>query len=303
MPSKKTTNAAPIIEYNISRFDPYRIEPGRPIGVLGKSGSGKSVVTCELLHIIAKKSHTGLVFSATEFANGTYSKFVPGCLIFNEFREDKIFELFNIQARKRKAREGLEADIATMKRLNRPVEVTRLEAQLREREALDRAFVVIDDMAFSQSTFNNDAMKALMFQGRHFSCTTIVTVQYSLLLNTALRANLAYVFVARESIIANRRRLYEHFFGVFPSFDDFERVFAACTTGYDFICLDNTSRSMNPNQCVHWHRANPNLPPFRLCSDAWWRFNSRNFDPNHEEKNRQKKLQEIKGAKVVRKKK
>jgi len=299
--SKKLDHQVPI-EYNITRFKPTKMDPGRVCCIIGRSGSGKSILARDLLYQIARKSHTGLVFSSTEMTNGFYSQHVPGCLIYSEFREDKIFELFHIQSKKRKARAGIECDIATMQRMNRHREAERLREQLKEREARDRCFVVIDDLAFSQKVFTNDAMKALMFNGRHHQCYTLIMCQYSMLLPTALRANLAYVFVARESIYANRQRLYQHFFGVFPTFDDFQRVFAACTTGFDFITLDNTSRSMSPNDCVHWARANLTLPPFKLCNEAWWRFHAQNFDPHHEERYRKKKLQELKGAKVRKKK-
>jgi ABC-type iron transport system FetAB ATPase subunit len=296
MPPKRP-DAAPV-EYNITRLNTSTMDPGRVICIIGRSGSGKTMIARDLLFQLARKSHVGLIFSATEQVNGTYSRFVPGCLVYPEFREDKVFDLLHTQAQKRKAREGLERDIATMVRLQRPVEADRLRAQLREREARERAFIVIDDLAYSQATFNNDAMKAIMFNSRHFNIMTIISVQYSMILSTALRANLAFVFVAREPIYANRQRLHQHFFGVFPTYSDFERVFSACTDGYDFICLDNTSRSMKPDDCVHWYRANVNLPPFRLCSESWWRYHARNFDPNFEEKLRKKKMLELKGSRV-----
>lgn len=288
------------VEYNISRFDPANMDPGRVICIIGRSGSGKTMVARDLLHRIARKSYVGLVFSATEVVNGTYSSFVPPCLIYPEFREDKVFDLLHLQAKKRKAREGLVRDIATMERMQRPVETARLRAQLKEREANERAFIVIDDLAFSQSTFNNEAMKTILFNSRHYNVMTIISVQYSMLLSTAMRANLAFVFVAREPIYANRVRLHQHFFGVFPSFSDFERVFNACTAGHDFCVLDNTSRSMDPNQCVSWFRSNIDLPNFKLTTDRWWNFNQTNFDEDHEEKTRKKKMLELRGARVKR---
>lgn len=290
-----------VADYNISRFTPESMDPGRVICVIGRSGSGKTMVTRDILYRIARHSHVGLVFSATENVNGTYSSFVPPCLIYTEFREDKVFDLLDVQAKKRKAREGMVQDIASYVRMGRTQDAQRLKQQLAEREARERAFIVIDDLAFSQATFNNEAMKTILFNSRHYNLMTIISVQYSMLLSTALRANLAFVFVAREPIVANRARLYQHFFGVFPSPQDFERVFSTCTTGHDFCVLDNTSRSMDPNKCVSWFRANIDMPPFRLCSERWWQFNAENFDKDFEEKVRRRKMLELKGSTVKKK--
>lgn len=288
-------------DYNISRFRPETMDPGRVICLIGRSGSGKTMIARDILYRIARQSHVGLVFSATETVNGAYSSFVPPCLIFTEFRQDKVFGLLDVQAKKRKAREGMVQDIASYVRMGRNQDAERLKQQLAEREARERAFIVIDDLAFSQATFNNDAMRAILFQSRHYGIMTIISVQYSMLIPTALRANLAFVFVAREPIYANRVRLHQHLFGVFPSYQDFERVFNACTTGHDFAVLDNTSRSMNPNDCVSWFKANIDLQPFRLCSPRWWDFNAAHFDSEFEEKVRRRKLLELKGPTVKKK--
>lgn len=291
-----------VVEYTISKYKPeFQMDPGRVVVLIGRSGSGKSIIARDLLYRLARRSHVGIIMSGTETVNGFYSKFVPSCLIFTEFRQDKIYQLLDVQAKKRKAREGLEADIATMTRLNRHADADRLKQQLKDRLEADRGFLVIDDLAMDSNAFKSDAMKTILFNSRHYNLTTIITTQYVMLLPASVRANAAVIFSARESIHMNRVRLFQHLYGVFLNFEIFERVFSECTTGYSFCVLDTTVRSMNPTDMVFWFQAELNTPPFKLCSTKWWNFNDLNFDPNFEDRLRRKKQLEMKGLAVKRK--
>ena len=288
-----------VVEYNISRYKPeLQMDPARVTVLIGRSGSGKSMIARDLLYRLARKSHVGLVMSATEQLNGFYSKIVPPCLIYTEFRPDKIYDLLDVQARKRKAREGLEADIQTMIRLGRNEDVVRLRAQLAERIQTDRAFIVLDDLAFSAATFKSECMRLLLLQGRHYNVSCVISCQYLMILPTAIRANIAVVFSASESIHSNRIKMYTHLFGIFPNLNSFERVFSACTQNYSFAVMDNTIRTNEVEKCVFWYEADINLPPFKLCAAKWWTLNDIWYDPDHEDRLRKKRQLEFNGISV-----
>lgn len=289
-------------EYAIKRFIPARmIDPNRIIVLIGRSGSGKSIVAKNILYDLCRQCHVGVIMSPTDHMSNFFGAHMPKTLVYDEFREDVVLDLLMTQGKRKKAREVLENDIATMQRMGRMAEVARLKQQLARREAEDRAFLVIDDCAYSTAAFRGTTMRRLFFQARHSNITVLVTVQYSLSLPPDARANAAYVISARENITQNRVKLYQSFFGVFPNLDDFERVYNACTQGYSFCVLDTTQRTLDAEKCVFHYTAHPRLPPFKLCSAVHWRFSDSNFDPNWEEKRDREKRMELQGRANVKK--
>ena len=55
--------------------------------------------------------------------------------------------------------------------------------------------------------------------GRHVKLMLYLTMQYCMDLSPDLRANIDYIFVLRENILANKEKIYKNFFGIFPTFD------------------------------------------------------------------------------------
>lgn len=64
-------------------------------------------------------------------------------------------------------------------------------------------------------------MRYVFMNGRHLNILTLITMQYALGVPPNLRTNIDYVFILRENIYANRKRIYEQYAGMFPTFDMF----------------------------------------------------------------------------------
>ena len=54
-----------------------------------------------------------------------------------------------------------------------------------------------------------------IYDGRHYKMLFLLTMQYALGVPPNLRTNIDYVF-SRENYVSNRKRLYEHYAGMFP---------------------------------------------------------------------------------------
>ena len=65
--------------------------------------------------------------------------------------------------------------------------------------------------------------------GRHYFMLFVITMQFALGIPPNLRINIDYVFILRENYISNRKRLYEHYAGMFPTFEMFAQVMDQCT--------------------------------------------------------------------------
>ena len=69
-------------------------------------------------------------------------------------------------------------------------------------------------------------------------------MSYAMGIPQTIRSQFDYIFILRESIPANRKRLYEHYAGMFPTFESFCQVLDDYATA-DYTCLviDNLARS------------------------------------------------------------
>ena len=100
--------------------------------------------------------------------------------------------------------------------------------------------------------------------GRHYHTSVFNTTQYVMAIPPLIRSNIDYVIALKEPVKANRRKLYEYFYGVFPSFEEFESTFAACTNNYGCMVLDRTKGDTSWRSMVRYYRASTKLPPFKI---------------------------------------
>ena len=60
-------------------------------------------------------------------------------------------------------------------------------------------------------------------------------MQFPLGIRPELRCNFDYIFLLAEDFYSNQKRLYDHYAGMFPSFDIFRQIFLQLTN--DFGCM------------------------------------------------------------------
>jgi hypothetical protein len=227
---------------SIKEFDPTTISDGAIVGVVGRRGSGKSIIIKDLLYYKRHRLPCGLIMSGTEAGNGYFSKFVPEVFVFDDFDNAALERL--LERQKKAAKKG----------------------------NMGKVFVVLDDLAFDSSIMKKPVMRYIFMNGRHLNIYLIFSSQYVADLGPpAIRANIDVLFVCREAIQANRFRLYNMFFGVFETFEDFNKVLNACTENYGVLVLDNTKNSNNVSDCVFHFKAKMR-DNFKMGSHAFWKF-------------------------------
>ena len=93
------------------------------------------------------------------------------------------------------------------------------EIETYKRSTIDpRTFVVLDDCLFDNKWTKDVMMRLLFMNGRHWKIMLVITMQYPLGIPPNLRTNIYYVFILREPYIGNRKRIYENYAGMFPTF-------------------------------------------------------------------------------------
>ena len=112
--------------------------------------------------------------------------------------------------------------------------------------------------------------------GRHWKILFIITMQYALGVPPSLRTNIDYVFILRENYVSNRKRLYEHYAGMFPTFEMFCQVMDQCTENFECLVINNNAKSNKLEDQVFWYKAEKR-PDFRIGSQQFWDYSEKNF--------------------------
>jgi hypothetical protein len=222
---------------------------GPVIVLIGKRDTGKSFLVRDLLYY-HQEIPIGTVISGTEEGNGFYGSMIPKLFIHNEYNT-AIIE--NILKRQRTVLKQVKKEIETYKK-----------------SSIDpRAFVILDDCLFDSSWSRDKMMRLLFMNGRHWKVMLVITMQYPLGVPPILRTNIDYVFILRENYIANRKRIYENYAGMFPTFESFCQVMDQCTENYECLVINNNSKSNKLQDQVYWYKADSHNN-FKLGSKEFW---------------------------------
>lgn len=237
------------MKLEMKKFDMKNVKDGSTILFIGRRGTGKSTLVADLF-----RHHTdwpiGVVVSATERANHFFEKFMPKMLIYDEF-DPAILQRF-------------------IDRQEKITDQRNTEVKRCRSSDLDpRAFMVLDDCLYDKSWPNDKNIRCLFMNGRHYNITFMITMQYPLGIPPVLRANVDYVFILRDNMIANRERIWKQYAGMFPTFHAFNEVLSQCTENFECLVIDNKTQSNKLEDQIFWYKADPTCN-FRVCSSELW---------------------------------
>jgi hypothetical protein len=221
--------------------------------MIGKRGSGKTLILKDILYY-KRYFPIGTVINPTESANKTYSPMVPSIFIHEEYKPEIIENVLKRQT-------------IIMKKMDKDV-------RLYGKTNIDpRAFLIMDDCLYDSSWKKDKNIRYIFLNGRHKRLFFCITMQYMLGISPELRTNVDYIFILRENIIANRKRLYEAFAGMFPSFEMFSSVLDQCTENYECLVIDNTTKSNKLEDQVYWYKASEH-EQFTIGSRELWELHN-----------------------------
>jgi hypothetical protein len=250
---------------SLKKFDMSRIKDDKVVVFIGKRETGKSFLIRDLLYH-HQSIPIGTVISGTESANSFYGTIIPPLFIHEEFNPLIIQNLLKRQK-------------------TLALKITK-DLQTRGTSSVDpRTFMIMDDCLYDNTWTRDKYIRSLFMNGRHWKILYIVAMQYCMGIPPNLRTNIDYVFILRENIIANRKRLYDQFAGMFPDFDSFCQIMDQCTENFECIVIDNNAKSNKIEDQVFWYKAQAR-PNFRIGLSEFWNQKppepgdgSEDFDP------------------------
>jgi len=248
----------------LRKFDMTRIKDDKVVVFIGKRDTGKSFLIRDLLYY-HRNLPIGTVISGTEAANSFYSSIIPPLFIHEEFNP---MIIANILKRQKTLAEKIKKDLES-----------------RGTTSVDpRTFMIMDDCLYDDKWTRDKFVRSLFMNGRHWKILYIIALQYCMGIPPVLRTNIDFVFILRENIVANRRKIYEQFAGMFPDFSAFNQIMDQCTENYECIVIDNNAKSNRIEDQVFWYKAQPH-PGFRIGAPEFWaqrpdpKEDGDNYDP------------------------
>lgn len=233
----------------LRKFDIAAIEDDKVVVLIGKRETGKSFLVRDLLYN-HRDLPIGTVISGTESANSFYGSLIPSIFIHEEYTP----QLLHNAVRRQKL---------IVRKMNR-------DLQCAGTTAIDpRAFLVLDDCLYDNDWVKDKNIRCMFMNGRHYKALFVITMQYPLGIPPNLRCNIDYVFILRENIVSNRKRIYDNFAGMFPSFEIFCQVMDQCTEDYECLVIHNNAKSNRIEDQVFWYKAE-RRPDFRICAPEYW---------------------------------
>ena len=259
-------------KFNMSQIRFKQEENSGPVIVLiGRRDTGKSFLVRDLIYH-HQDIPIGTVISGTEAGNGFYGEHVPKLFIHDEYNTAIIENI--------------------LKRQKTVLKQVKKEMEYHKRTTIDpRTFVILDDCLYDATWAKDKMMRLLFMNGRHWKIMLIITMQYPLGIPPNLRTNIDYVFILREPYIANRKRIWENYAGMFPTFESFSQVMDQCTENYECLVINNNAKSNKLHDQIFWYKAEPR-GKFRLGSKEFWEISKdlvsddedEAYDPNSNRK-------------------
>jgi hypothetical protein len=236
----------------LRKFDMADIKDDSVVVLIGKRNTGKSFLTKDLLYN-NRDIPVGTVISPTEQANKFYSNIIPPIFIHDEYTAPIIA---NIIKRQKK-----------LKKIINNNEASDLDS---------RTFLILDDCLYDNTWQKDKNIRNIFMNGRHYNILFILTMQFALGIPPSLRTNIDYVFILRENIVSNRKRIYDHYAGMFPTFDMFCSTMDQCTENYECLVVCNNAKSNKIEDQVFWYRS-VSHPDYRIGPDNVWEYNNTNY--------------------------
>lgn len=248
------------MELDIPFFKPECALPHRQWLILGPRGTGKSVMLLDLLRKTGNSTEMSRdvdkppydyarAFTATVSTAHELEKYIPSAFVH---------------------RDGYDFDVAD-RFLEDAVLISspdhNVEYVSRRRR---RGLLVMDDCMFDNRVMQTQTQRCLALNARHYKLTVFNTTQYAMAVPPVIRANIDYVIALRDTTVANRKKLYEHYYGCFSSFQQFEQVFAAVTANFGALVLDRTAASGNLEDQIRWYRADSEAKPCRILQQSFF---------------------------------
>lgn len=251
-------------ELKIKNIDISKLCKNPSIVMVAKRGSGKSWVIRSLLKEFDRQGMPGgVIISKTERLSPFYGKFYPDLFIHDEYNVDIIEKLLYRQRLMKKKKKQ-------KKKIGKKID--------------PRCFLVMDDCMSEKSKWNKEQTTfEVLFNGRHYEITYILTLQDPMGIPPDIRGNIDYAFLLASDNETNMRKLHQHYAGMFPNYYAFKSVFEQLTSDFGCMVIANRGPRVDFTDKVLRYKAKKEDNKI-IGSKQLIKFHKLNYDKHWEEK-------------------
>jgi hypothetical protein len=263
---------------SMKEFDLDEMCENPAIVMIAKRASGKSWV-CRAILKKFRDIPVGIIIAPTERMASPpfYSEFFPDAYIHYDYKSEIIEKLLYRQ----------------------DVMIDKQTQKAKEGKYIDpRGFILMDDCLSKKGSWAKDQpILELLFNGRHYRIMYMLTMQFPLGISPELRGNFDYIFLLKESIYSNLKRLYDHYAGIFPTFESFRQVFKVLTDNYGVMVIVNRDTNGEFLDQIRWYKAG-NDPIGMIGCGQFIKNHKENYNPDWRRKNKKFNIDTYTGKKA-----
>jgi Cdc6-like AAA superfamily ATPase len=215
----------PIKQLNIHSLPKYA-----KILIIGKRGTGKSY----LVRDICKHMHppTATIFSSHQNLHEFYNN-----------KANTYYNMYN--------------DIILNNIFVKQYELIKYNEKLKDEYAEDVSKLIVIDNMFNNSHWcdQDTCLYELLYSGKSYHLSTIITTPYSLNLPPSVREQFDLIFLFYEDYNANIKRLYEHYGEMFSDYETFRDIFNELTKNHCCMVIRQHIKSQDIIDSVFWYKS------------------------------------------------
>ncbi len=202
-------------KFIINKFDKNFVK-NPSILIIGKRESGKSWLIVDIAESLTKSGDIDdcVVVSACDKLNPFYSARLGNKTIHNELCEELLQSVLDTQS-------------------------TRIANAKNNNTKIPNLLLILDDCITNKRIIKSTAFTNILFNSRHYNITCIFAISFPIGLSPEARASFDFVFLAGDDYISNKKRMYEHYGGVIPTFKQFVQIMDQICQDYSYMAINN----------------------------------------------------------------
>lgn len=244
----------------LREFDMTKIRDDQIVVITGAQNTGKSFLTKDIL-FHHQDIPAGVVISPNENSQPFYQDFVPSVFIHDEYHPNITKKFMSRQKKLRLRRSNGEKDID------------------------HRAFLIMESGFDNHNWKKDQNIRHIFLNGRSYKVMFIL--QANMTLPPMIRASVDWIFIFPTPLGKERKRLYEEYAGMFPTYEMFSKTMDHYCRDDKCLVIHNCSGSNLLEDQVFWYKANDH-ESFKACSPEAWQFDKDHSIQKEEEEEEDK---------------
>jgi hypothetical protein len=243
----------------LRKFNYDYIDENALIFIIGMIGSGKSFLTKDILHHFQDLPIGTIISENNKVERNKYS-YIPPIFIHEKY-EKKILKNF----------------------------IKREELLFNENNNYDtRSFLVFENCFYNYNMNKDKYFQKIITSNKKYNHLCIYETQKILKMNNNFKENIDYLFILKENVEQNRRKIYDEFkeyLGI--EYSVFIKLMNDYTENNNFLVLNLKNKSIILEDKLFWYKAIEHKN-FKMCSKECWDYNEKNYiiEPSDRQINR-----------------